>query len=396
MRKALTKMKFNKLALLVFCANFFNVLSEDKVFKDFDEEKRIKDNLDLGTIEKRDNILDVVTVFKLNNKIFLNNTFSDVKSAGGDTTTNENVESINKPLEKYNDYSAQLETGFKFHLYDDIKFVIPVKIEYNFNYNADAAAKLSDLGTTINRIAKGQIGFWLDWNALDYLKLGIRGGQDNINGYAISLNNKIYISTNDITPGFDVKDWNVLIFSEFMFKPKSWAKIEPEARFIFRDGESTTLETDIVFAINVQSPIKLEYKILKELKLKAKTTPLVEKSFSGKGSKGAEAGYLVSIKQSTELEYKIMDVAKVFLPLTGEYKGRFANSADQKVDDPTFVFKTVPGIEIDVELFKGLSLIADGELDYKMYKMTFGDTTTSKFMTSPTFSWGIGFKYNSK
>lgn len=389
-------MKYNKLVLLVFSLIFFSAVAEEEKFSDFDEKNRIEDNLNIDDINKTDNVLDIVTVFKLNNKIFINNSFDDIKNPTKDNTTNKNVESVNKSVEKYNNYSAELETGFKFHLYDDIKFVIPFKISYDFNYDADALVKLLTFDTIINRIAKGQVGFWIDWNALDYLKLGIRGGQDSFNGYAISLVNKVYSSPNDITPGFDILDWNILIFSELMFNPKSWMKIEPEARFIFRDGESTTLETDIVFAISLQSPVKIEYKILKELKIKSKTTPLVEKAFSGKGSKGSEAGYLVSMKQSIELEYKIMDVAKIFLPVTCEYKGRFANSTEQKVDDPTFIVKTVPGVEIEIEMFKGLSLVADGELDYKVYEITFGNTTTSKFMTSPTFSWGIGFKYNSK
>ncbi|HCB63816.1 MAG TPA: hypothetical protein DEP20_00385 [Fusobacteria bacterium] len=392
---------------LLFILLFHSICGLSFAEADFDEIDRQEDNISDDFKPENfesDDVLDVQTIFKVNGKYFINEKFNSIKAPSVGSEENRDVNTVNSPMESFDGYSFQMENRFRFNLYDDIRFDIPLKMSYETAYPEEALAKLEDYGKMINRVVKVEIGFWLDWYALPFLKLGLRGAKDNNNGYFVELRNKLYLDRSRThESGFDVLDWDGIIFGEFLFRPNENIKIEPEIRLGLRKGyEEIGKPTNVntIFYVSLLAPFKFKYELMDDLHFKAKVELGGDKGFSGEsslreGKFGSSAGYGLYAKGGLELEYDIMETATFRFPVLVDCRHRLSVEDSFSVVKPALKMSTKPGIEVDFALFKNLHLLLDTELDYNFMKVTFADDTDFKFLTSPIFKWGVGFRYDS-
>ena len=188
-----------------------------------------------------------------------------------------------------------------------------------------------------------------------------------------------------------------------MFRPNENIKIEPEIRLGLRKGyEEIGKPTNVntIFYVSLLAPFKFKYELMDDLHFKAKVELGGDKGFSGEsslreGKFGSSAGYGLYAKGGLELEYDIMETATFRFPVLVDCRHRLSVEDSFSVVKPALKMSTKPGIEVDFALFKNLHLLLDTELDYNFMKVTFADDTDFKFLTSPIFKWGVGFRYDS-
>lgn len=410
------------LLLLALCPNLAYAEQVERFaeIEDFDEANRIDNNLDGITDESRDiptkvdgagvvehNVLDVQTVLKLSGNWFINEDFSRVKP-DGDVTTDIVIAKHNRKLEPFYRFRPSIESRLKFNLYDDIRLDVPILFSYEGFYPQLALDQLNtqakEMDQKLARIVDIKIGFWFDWYAVSFFKIGLRGGHENILGHAFVIKNKIYNDKNGVhEKGFDVIDYNVLLFNEFLVRPVSWFSFEPEIRLGVEKGYLSPGDTkmaDVIFYVKLLLPVKFEFRFIDTLKLKLKSEISGDKAFSGTGNIdngkiGALEGYGLLAKQAIELEYKLLKFAAIRIPLSFGYCGRFFED-DSVTFNPSMKLSTAPSIEVDLELFRGLFLIVDTELFYEFFTVKFTDSfIETNWSTSPVLKWGVGFRYNS-
>lgn len=398
-------------SILIFLSVFSISFADEEAFKDRDGDFEI-DRVEYNITDenkpidfKSENIMDIQSIFKFNGQYQINNDFTSIKEPKVDAETNGNINDANKKIEGLENLELQFESRIKLNLYDDIRFDIPVAVSYLTSYPEDAISKLGNYDKRLSRILDIKIGFWIDWFAMPYFKIGLRGGQDDHTGNAFILENKLYSDKSEThESGFDVTDWDMLMFGEFRFEATNWMRIEPEARLGIKKGYKaigTGDDSNLIFYVKALIPVKMDYKIADDLRVKGKLAVIGDKGFSGESSKdekryGTDAGYGLNAKAACELEYKIISVAKLRVPLKADYKHRFAADEDKfGVFVPNIKVNTEPNVEIDFALFKNVYFVADVALDYDFFKATFGDETSYDFLTSPTLKYGVGFRYDS-
>ena len=391
-----------KCLFLFLC--FFNLAISDEVSAHNDH---VSEEV---ALERRDReqVLTIISTFKTSGNYFINPDFSKLHLVDYDPANKADEEAkfsdLSESVEKFNQNSFKLfDTKFKFHLYDDIRFDIVSKFAYNFNHGEAAVDKMKrgDTVRKLQRVITADVGFWFDWNALDYLKIGLRGG-DETDGYAFKLKNRGFIDQDEASRGWDVSQWSFTVFNQFVFKPTSWMKVSPELRFNFAKGKILPANSEsgaTIFSLALLMPTCLEFKPWDELKLTVKLNPKMTKDFLSEKYAAAVkykgTGYQMLIKASLGLEYKVLNVVTLSLPLKSEVSGEYFANENKDSSSTKITLETVPSISVDYELFNNLYLVGNVDFKYPFLTVCVGDKNTVDWLTSPTIAWGIGFKYDS-
>lgn len=386
--------------LILFSLISFNSFSSQtfKKIEDIDIGNEISD--ELTDIEQYSpERVTCQIVLKMIGNMFLMDTTGSLKENTSTETDSRNIDLQNRSLERYSKYAPQLEARFKFNLYDGIRLYVPIKMNYSFGYLDNAIKKVNN-EYTINKINHLQLGVWFDWNSLPYMKLGIRGGLDDTNGYFLSVKSKNYLKNDGDQRGFDILNWKLLVFCEFILSRGDWLYWEPEVRFIFANENSRAKDKDIatLFYVTLLTPLKFEFKPYKNLKLKNKIELTVEKAFTavtdlGNAFYGSDSGFRGRIKESFELQYTLFKGSVIKLPIYVTSTFVLLNEIDLPSYNKVSV-TTSPNFEYTKVVLDNLEFIFDFALNYDFVKVSFKDTVEVDVNNNFGLNWGIGLRYD--
>lgn len=350
----------------------------------------------------REDILDVEAEVYFKGNLFINDDFSSIDKYTHRTDSNKTISDANSPLEAFNNYAGILSFKFKFNLYDNIQFDIPISFDYISSYNL-AAKKRLGIDMLLDRVINNRVGLWLEWSALPKLKLGLKGGLDESAGYIFSLKNKLYADSNGDQRGFDITNWKMVLFSEWHTVEGERASLTPTLKLAVARGYSAfekSIDTDVVVDTTLYLPFEFDIDVSSSFSFNNLISLSLNYAFMGDShvddnisfyAKGS--GLHLVLSNSSKFICNLPHGVQVTVPLAGSFDGRFFSEVE--VPTPSLKLSLSPQIEAEITTWKNVELVLKANLKWNFYKLTISDSLESSFNTKPTFIWSLGFKYNS-